>query len=107
MVSDHTLPLGPVLTNNCCLKTISLSDKSILAPSHPSFEGQNIIDLQDSKGKYVVRDEIELLKENGEGFVTGYWSKPDSDPNKDFKKVAFVKLFKPYQWLIGTGLYVE
>ncbi len=85
----------------------SLSGESILYPVHPSVEGQNIINLQDSRGEYIVKKELELLREKGEGFVTGYWSKPDADSTKDFKKITFVKLFKPYGWSIGTGLYVD
>lgn len=85
----------------------SLSGKNILYPLYPSFEGQNIINLQDSGGEYVVKKEFALLREKGEGFVTGYWSKPDADSTKDFKKITFVKIFKPYDWSIGTGLYVD
>ncbi len=85
----------------------SLSGENILYPTHPSFEGKNIINLQDSRGEYVVKKEFELLKKHGEGFVTDYWSKPDTDSTKDFKKITFVKLFKPYNWSIGTGLYVD
>ena len=85
----------------------SLSGENILYPPHPSFEGQNIINLQDSRGEYIVKKEFELLRKKGEGFVTAYWPKPDADSTKDFKKITFVKLFKPYDWSIGTGLYVD
>jgi PAS domain S-box-containing protein len=85
----------------------SLSGENILYPPHPSFEGQNIVNLRDSRGEYIVKKEFELLREKGEGFVTGYWSKPDTDSTKDFKKITFVKIFKPYDWSIGTGLYVD
>lgn len=85
----------------------SLSGENILYPTNPSFEGQDIINLQDSGGEYIVKKEFELLREKGEGFVTGYGSKPDTDSTKDFKKITFVKLFKPYDWSIGSGLYVD
>ena len=85
----------------------SLSGENILHPTYPSFDGQNIINLQDSRDEYIVKKEFELLREKGEGFVTGYWPKPVTDSTKDFKKTIFVKLFKPYDWSIGTGLYVD
>jgi len=85
----------------------SLSGENILDPTYPSGEGQNIINLQDSRGEYVVKKELKLLSEKEEGFLIGYWPKPDRDPTKDFKKIAFVKIFKPYNWSIGTGLYVD
>ena len=36
-------------------------------PGHTSFEGKNNIALQDSKGNYIVKDELELLKEKRGG----------------------------------------
>ena len=84
-----------------------LSGKNILYPVFPFFEGTNIMNLQDSKGKYVVKEEIELLEKQGEGFVTNFWPKPHCDQKQDFKKITFIKLFKPYNWSLGTGLYVD
>jgi PAS domain S-box-containing protein len=85
----------------------TLSGKNVLYPIDPKFEGENIIDFQDAKGKYVVKEEIQLLKDKGEGFIIGYWPKAGFDPKKSFKKITFVKLFKPYNWSIGTGMYVD
>ena len=85
----------------------SLSGRNILHQLIPSFEGINIINLQDSKGNYVVKEELKLLREKGEGFVTSYWPKPDSDLKNDFRRIAFIKLFKPYNWSIGAGVYVD
>ncbi len=48
-----------------------------------------------------------MLRKKKEGFLAGYWPKPDMDSTKDFKKITFVKIFKPYNWSIGTGLYVD
>lgn len=85
----------------------SLSGKNILHTIIPSFEGRNIINLQDSKGKYVVKEELGLFREKSEGFVTSYWPKPNSGLKGNFKRITFIKLFKPYNWLIGAGVYVD
>ena len=85
----------------------SLSGENILYPTYPYFEGQNIINLQDFRGEYIIKKDFELIREKGEGFLTGYWRKSDTDSQKNPKKITFVKLFKPYDWLIGTSLYVD
>ena len=80
----------------------------LLYPTIPSYENQNILNLQDSQGNYVIREQNKICLEKEEGFVTGYWSKPDSvSGKKDYKKITYIKYFKPYNFYIGTGLYVD
>jgi methyl-accepting chemotaxis protein len=47
----------------------------------------------------------ELCKKNDEGYVDYKWPKPGVD--KPVQKISFVKLFKPWNWMIGSGIYVE
>lgn len=84
-----------------------LDGVNILYPVFPESEGQNILDLQDEKGNYVVKDEIDVIKRHGEGFVTGYWKKPSQKNSAVYPKISFVKLFKPFGWSIGTGEYLD
>ena len=49
---------------------------------------------------------IEIVKQSGEGFYEYHWKKPDTEGNY-FKKISFIKRFEPYDWFIGTGLYVD
>ena len=83
-----------------------LEGKVFLSPALPQFENKNILNLKDSKGAFVVKEEINILDNKGEGFTVGYWPKPNSKLKKQsFKKISYVKLFRPYNWSIGTGLY--
>jgi len=85
-----------------------LSNNVILYPTIPSYEGQNIRELQDITGKYVSKEQTRIAKDIGEGYTIGYWPKPNSaDPDKGYKKMTYVKLFKPFSWTIGTGIYVD
>lgn len=77
----------------------------ILFADRPEMEGLTLLNVQDTKGKYVVKDMIEIAEQFGEGFYEYHWTKPDAKRN-DFKKISFVKRFEPYDWIIGTGLYV-
>lgn len=85
----------------------SFSGENIFDSTSLSGQGQNVINVQDSRGEYVVKKELELLSEQEEGVLIDYWPKLDRDSTKDFKKITFIKVFKPYRWSIGTGLYVD
>jgi len=78
-----------------------------LYPIKPELEGTNVLNLQDSKGNFVMQDEINIIKKKGEGFVKNFWSKPEKDITVLFPKISFVKYFKPLDWYLGTGEYLD
>ncbi len=77
-----------------------------LNANKPELEGKNLLGLRDSHGRYFIRKMVKTAKQSGEGFCEYYWAKPGRK-GKDFKKISFVKIFKPFGWLMGTGLYVD
>ena len=83
-----------------------LDGVEILFADRPEMEGLNLIDMQDTQGKFVIRDMIKIINESGEGFYSYAWTKPNK-AGKDFPKIAFIKHFKPFDWLIGTGGYLD
>ncbi|NOX33267.1 MAG: PAS domain S-box protein [Deltaproteobacteria bacterium] len=83
-----------------------LNGLEILFSDKPELEGTNLLNMQDTRGQYVIRDLIKIVKLSKEGFYQYHWSKPGMKGN-DFKKISFVKLFEPYGWFIGTGLYTD
>ncbi len=78
-----------------------------LYPVAPQFENTNLLDLQDEKGNYVIRDEISLLQREQEGFVFDYWRKPDASDHMVYPKMTFVRRFEPFDWYLGTGEYLD
>lgn len=80
-----------------------LDGNFVMLPPKPELEGKNA--LKDSAGRPVKLDFIKIAKEKREGFSYYKWYKPNEDTLKD--KVAFVKLFEPLEWIIGTGEYIE
>ncbi len=77
-----------------------------LFADRPELEGKNMLALQGGRGENVVRDMIDLVSDKGEGFYTYHWTKPGVGGNAH-PKIAFVKRFEPFGWLIGTGAYLE
>ncbi|MCP3933488.1 MAG: sensory box histidine kinase/response regulator protein, partial [Bacteroidetes bacterium] len=53
---------------------VSMDGVEQLYPMRAELEGKNLIDLQDSKGNFVIQDEIDIINKSGEGFVKDYWT---------------------------------
>ncbi|MDD3225409.1 MAG: cache domain-containing protein, partial [Clostridium sp.] len=85
----------------------TLDGYAVLYPTDSQVEGKNLLNLQDQKGNYSLKDEISLVNKQNEGFTTGYWTNPECNNNKVYPKIAFVKRFEPYNWYMGTGEYVS
>ena len=85
---------------------IRMDGTEVLFADRPEMEGLDMLAIRDTQGKSVVRDMIRLVRQSGEGFYEYHWTKPRIEGN-DFKKISFVKLFKPFSWIIGTGLYID
>ena len=83
-----------------------LDGVEILFADRPEMEGLNLIDMQDTQGKYVIRDMIGIIRRSGKGFYRYTWTKPNKI-GKDFPKIAYITHFEPFDWLIGTGEYLD
>jgi len=83
---------------------ITLDGVSRLSPITPDFEGKSLLEFKTKEGDYFIKKLINIVKQKEEGFYDHEWSKPDRDGL--FDKVSFVKMFEPFNWLIGTGDYV-
>jgi signal transduction histidine kinase/CheY-like chemotaxis protein len=79
----------------------------VLYPTQRRREGEFIYNQRDINGKYMIREFIDIAKTRGEGTVSYYWYKLTKEEKGPVQKVAYVKLFKPLNWIIGTGEYVE
>ena len=82
-----------------------LDAKMVMHPIKPSLNGKDLSAFKDKGGKRIFWEFAQIGKNKGEGFVDYLWSKPGFDEPQE--KVSFVKLFKPYNWVIGTGEYVD
>ncbi len=83
-----------------------LDGLEMLCATCPHLEQKNLIDLRDKNGAFVIRDMVALVREAGEGYYRYAWSKPDA-PQQQVDKIAFIKYFKPFDWFIGTGEYLD
>jgi signal transduction histidine kinase len=73
-------------------------------PTKPYNRGKNLIGFQDANGKYVIKELIEKAKVGG-GYVSYMWDNPLT--KQPSSKVSYAHLFKPWNWMIGTGVYLD
>jgi len=51
---------------------------------------------------------LDIAEQQGEGYVEYFWPKPSpSSLTVNQPKISFVKIFKPWNWIIGTGVYID
>ncbi|MCF8210255.1 MAG: EAL domain-containing protein [Rhodoferax sp.] len=82
-----------------------MQGKFILLPTAPQLEGKTLLNNKDDTGHYIMRGLIEAAtKPQGEGFSSYRWYSP-GDTKKMSDKLAYVRHFAPFDWLIGTGDY--
>jgi len=84
----------------------------IMHPVTPALEGK-IMDDPNYNCAYGTNENlfkafVDVSLKNGEGFVDYQWPKPlKNGLTEKTPKISYVKLFKPLNWIIGTGVYVD
>ncbi|MFV0447336.1 MAG: cache domain-containing protein [Vibrio sp.] len=80
---------------------------SVMHSLFPHLEGHSIWNSKDIRGTLIVQEHIERMKASGgEAYYQWWYSRPDGNPDEQYEKIGFGKLFEPYGWYIGTGDYV-
>jgi methyl-accepting chemotaxis protein len=77
----------------------------IMHPIKPQLDGKDLSDFTDPDGKRIFSEFAAVAKSEGEGVVPYKWPKPGSDT--PVGKISYVKGFKPWGWVVGTGIYVD
>ncbi len=80
------------------------SPRMIMHPYRPDLEGRDLGDYADSSGKYLFVEMVKVAKEHKAGFVEYIWQWTDKK-DIETKKIYYIALFEPWQWIIGTGVY--
>jgi len=77
----------------------------IMHPTKPELDGKDLSENKDPNGKRLFIEMINVCREKGEGFVDYMWPKPGE--TKPVPKVSYVKLYQPWGWVVGSGIYAD
>ena len=78
----------------------------VMHPYRPELVDQDMSSFTDPKGKYLFREFVRIAEQRGEGFVRYHWQR-ENKPKRIEPKLSYVKLFEPWGWVLGTGIYLS
>ena len=77
----------------------------VMHPFKPELNGKSLAGSKDPDGVLLFVDMVNIVKKQGEGFIPYKWPKPGKD--KPVDKIAYVKGFDKWQWIVGSGVYID
>lgn len=80
-------------------------NEMVMHPIKPALIGTNVGGIKDPNGKALFIEMTNLVNRQGSGQVDYYWPKPGSE--NPVAKLSFVKKAKHWNWIIGSGVYVD
>ncbi|TAN60170.1 MAG: methyl-accepting chemotaxis protein, partial [Magnetospirillum sp.] len=78
---------------------------TIMHPLRPDLNGKNMSQVKDPNGIYFARDQVELARRDGGGYVS--YSFPRTKDQPPAPKLSYAQMFKPWGWTILTGVYMD
>lgn len=82
-----------------------LQPTMVMHPIKPALDGQDLSEFKDPNGKKLFVEMAKVCRADGQGFVGYMWPKPGKD--EPVAKLSYVRLFQPWGWILGTGVYLE
>ena len=67
--------------------------------------GKNSWELTDPNGIKVIQQERKIADNPNGDFLYYSWNKPSI--KKTVPKISFIKGVKDWQWMVGTGIYLD
>lgn len=82
-----------------------LGPKMIMHPTNPKLDGQDLSAIRDPDGFALFSEMVVLAKAQGAGSIDYRWPKPGA--SEPVEKTSYIQLFKPWGWVIGSGVYID
>ncbi len=98
-------PTGPFMAKDCYIFVIHSKGVELVNPAFPSMEGRNLLEFTDARGNRPIRQMLDQVRANGQGWVDYYWPKPGESLST--KKTSFVAraTWAGETYVVGCGVY--
>ena len=80
--------------------------KMVMHPYFPEMEGVSLRDYEDPEGNLLFVNAVNITQENGDGFIHYMWPREDN-VEEPVPKLSYVRLFKKWDWIVGSGIYLD
>ncbi|MBI9014922.1 MAG: cache domain-containing protein [Clostridiales bacterium] len=78
---------------------------NVVFKGNTDTEGSNRIGLEDQNGTKIIQEFAKIVKSDGAGYLDYYF--PKTTGGEPLRKRGYIMLFEPYDWMIGTGNYID
>lgn len=78
----------------------------VVHPYRPELIEKDLSNFEDSHGKKLFVEAVKIVVQQKQGYIDYMWQWKD-DSTRIVPKLSYVKLFEPWGWIIGTGIYIE
>ncbi len=82
-----------------------LHPRMVMHPTRPELDGKDLSQEADPHGKLLFIEFVKTVRRSGAGYVDYLWPKPGA--TEPVPKISYVKLFEPWGWVVGSGLYLD
>lgn len=83
-----------------------LTPRMVMHPYRKDLEGSDLSNYQDINGFKLFSHAVDIVNKNSEGYLEYYWQWQD-DTSKILPKITYVKVYKEWGWIVGTGVYID
>jgi methyl-accepting chemotaxis protein len=80
--------------------------RMIMHPFRPDLDGKDLSGVKDPDGLALFTEFVKVCSRERKGYVPYKWQYYDNN-NRIEQKLSYVAEFKPWQWIIGTGVYLD
>jgi PAS domain S-box-containing protein len=80
--------------------------RMLMHPYRSDLNGKDVSGFTDPRGVRIFVQFAQIVRRQEKGFVAYVWQWKD-DPGRLEAKESYVCGFKPWNWVIGTGMYVD
>jgi PAS domain S-box-containing protein len=80
--------------------------RMVMHPYRGDLDGADLRDFTDLNGVRLFVEFVRVVQDQQSGYVNYVWQWLDQ-PDRLVPKESFVRGFEPWQWIIGTGVYMD
>ncbi len=86
--------------------TLNRKGEMVQHPFTKSLVGENVLSYEDPEGTQLFQEMVEKARNNDRGTVEYIWQK-GSDANNLVPKISRIRVFEPWNIILGTGQYTD
>jgi methyl-accepting chemotaxis protein len=85
-----------------------MAPQMVMHPFRADLEGKNLATVKDSAGNAIFIAFAQIVRDKGRGTLSYLWPRPGQGTDlASVEKISLVAGFKPWGWVVGTGVYVD